>query len=916
MARSRGGRVDRRQFLKHVGAVAAVVASPREGTAGGNAAAGAPGSAEGLALVLDPNDPVASSGPGQWAVERLRRTCESHGLATRLCRRIEEARPQELCLLAAGSGTRTAREILDQAGAGALDTPESLAIAPARRGDRAVLLASAPDALGLAYALTELNDRVECAAEPRDALRIAQRVVDRPTCRIRSVMRIFVSDVEDKGWFHDRSFWPSYLDMLVTQRFNRFNLAFGIGYDFARQLRDTYFYFPYPFLLSVPGYDVRARGLDPAERDRNLATLRYISEEAVRRGLHFQLGLWTHAFEWTDSPHVNYVIDGLTRANQAAYCRDAVHALLEACPGIKGLTIRTHGESGVPEGDQGRYEFWQTLFSGIARAGRPLELDLHAKGVDQKIIDLALATGLPVRISPKFWAEHMGLPYLQSSIRPFELPTDEPSPDRLMALSTGTRNHMRYSYGDLLLKGRRYGIVHRVWPGTQRLLLWGDPGSAAQMGRAFSAFGADGVEYMEPLSFKGRKGSGLAGGRDAYLDASLKAAGGDWRKYEYTYRLWGRLAYAPDGDPEAWRRQLRHEFGAAAEAVEAGLAKASRILPLISTVYCPSAANNNYWPEIHSNLSLVDPSQPGSFHDTPTPKIFNAVTSLDPQLFASIDEYVDSLLTGEPIGRITPIEVARQLDAWATSAAADLAKAEARVADRTDARYRRLGIDGAIAAGIGRFFASKLRAGVLFGIFDRTGNTRARGEALDQYRQARRVWAELAAGPASVYVRDITFGYDAHLRGHWQDRLPAIDRDIAAVETWEARRSGKAVTEEVVVAAVTAVLEPRPRPIVRVDHAPPKSFAPGQALSIAARVPADATFVRLLYRHLNQAETYRSEGMERDGASWRTAVPAEYTRTAYPLQYYFEIRSAAGVALWPGFGSDFMGQPYLVAEPS
>ena len=50
-------------------------------------------------------------------------------------------------------------------------------------------------------------------------------------------MRLFVSDVEDKAWFHDRSFWPAYLDMLARHRFNRFNLAFGIGYDFARQLR-------------------------------------------------------------------------------------------------------------------------------------------------------------------------------------------------------------------------------------------------------------------------------------------------------------------------------------------------------------------------------------------------------------------------------------------------------------------------------------------------------------------------------------------------------------------------------------------------------------------------------------------------------------------------------------------------------
>ncbi len=151
----------------------------------------------------------------------------------------------------------------------------------------------------------------------------------------------------------------------------------------------------------------------------------------------------------------------------------------------------------------------------------------------------------------------MGLPYLQSSIRALELPKDEPSADRLMALSDGTRSHMRYSYGDLLTKERRYGILHRVWPGTQRLLLWGDPAYAAQMGRTFSALGADGVEFMEPLSFKGRKGSGLAGGRDAYRDASLRAPGGDWRKYEYTYRLWGRLAYDPDSDPEIWRRSLR-----------------------------------------------------------------------------------------------------------------------------------------------------------------------------------------------------------------------------------------------------------------------------------------------------------------------------------------------------------------------
>jgi hypothetical protein len=915
MSNSRADDVDRRQFLKR-----ALAAAGGAATGGLEAGAQPSGSgvrsAAGLALVMAPGDEVASSRPAQWAVGWLRRACESRGLATRTCLRIEDVRPEELGLVVAGATMKAARQGLDPLELTALDRPESFALVPSRRGARTLSLACAPDPLGLAYVLTELVDRVECSKDPREALSAAKRTVDRPTCRIRSVMRIFASDVEDKNWFHDRSFWPPYLDGLVAQRFNRFNLAFGIGYDFARQLRDTYFYFPYPFLLAVPGHDVRAVGLGDADRDRNLETLRFVGEETARRGLHFQLGLWTHAFEWADSPHVNYEISGLTRENHAAYCRDAVRALLEACPAIKGLTIRTHGESGVPEADEGRYHFWQTLFGGVVRAGRPVEIDLHAKGVDQRIIDLALATGLPVRISPKFWAEHMGLPYLQSSIRALELPREEPTADRLMALSTGTRNHMRYSYGDLLTKGRPYGLLHRVWPGTQRLLVWGDPAYAAQMGRTFSAFGADGVEFIEPLSFKGRKGSGLPGRRDAYLDASLRSPGGDWRKYEYTYRLWGRLAYDPGCDAEALRRRLRRDFGPAAEGVESGLAKASRILPLITSAHCPSAANNNYWPELYSNMSLVDGVNRGSYSDTPTPKVFGMVSSLDPQLFMSVEELAESLLAGEPAARVTPAEVARQLDEWAEASAADFARAGSLVADREAPSFRRLALDGAIAAGIGRFFARKLRAGVLFGIFDRTGDARARDEALVQYREARRAWADFAGGPASAYVRDIAFGFDSHLRGHWQDRLSAIDRDIAAVESWTPARMGKAVARGIVAAGIAAVLEPPRRPVVTVEHAPLASFPPGQALSLAVRVSAGATSVRLQYRHLNQAETYNTLDMERLGNAWHAMVPAEYTRSPYPLQYYFEVRSVAGVALWPGFESDFLGQPYFVSAPA
>ena len=67
--------------------------------------------------------------------------------------------------------------------------------------------------------------------------------------------------------------------------------------------------------------------------------------------------------------------------------------------------------------EEGSYQFWKTVFDGVATCGRKVEIDMHAKGIDQSMIDLALATGMPVKVSPKFWAEHMGMPYHQADIR-------------------------------------------------------------------------------------------------------------------------------------------------------------------------------------------------------------------------------------------------------------------------------------------------------------------------------------------------------------------------------------------------------------------------------------------------------------------------------------------------------------------
>src|SRR5438309_10846204 len=107
---------------------------------------------------------------------------------------------------------------------------------------------------------------------------------------------------------------------------------------------------------------------------------------------------------------------------------------------------------------------------------------------------------------------------------------------------------------------------------------------ASAYGRTAHFCGAAGLEICEPLTFKGREGSGHAGGRCDYVDPSLEPAQ-DWEKYAYTYRLWGRKLYNPDAAPETWRGPLAKSFGGGAIPAETALAFASRVLPLVTTAH-------------------------------------------------------------------------------------------------------------------------------------------------------------------------------------------------------------------------------------------------------------------------------------------------------------------------------------------
>ena len=855
-----------------------------------------------VSLVVDPLDPVASAAPARWALGELERSLSAAGCAVHRVERVEQAGAGDFCVVATGAAAPLARATLGAAGVAVPEAAEGLALAGERLSGRRAVVACGADTAGLVYALLEVADRVRHARTPDAALALRGAVAERPANAVRSVMRQFTSETLDKPWFDDREMWPRYLDLLATHRFNRFHLAFGLGYDSLAHVVDSYFLFLYPFLVSVPGHTVRATNLPDAERDRNLETLRFIGERTVERGLGFQLGIWTHGFRLGEGSSARHVIEGIGPEQHAEYCRDALATLLRACPAIGAVALRIHGESGVQEGS---YPFWRTIFDGIRRCGRRVEIDLHAKGIDAVLIDEALATGLPVNVSAKYWAEHLGLPYHQSAIRELELPVPGRAGPGLMTLSEGSRAFTRYGYADLLREDRAYTVRTRVFSGTQRLLAWGDPDAAAAHARAFRFCGMTGVDLMEPLTCRGRRGTGV-GTRLGYVDARL-APRWDWQKFGAWYRIWGRLKYDPETDPEVWSRELGGAPGA--RHLRAALASASRILPVVTTAYLPSAACDAYWPESYWNQSIVgeDPGTP--YTDTPAPRTFQNASPLDPQLFSRMGDAADELLRGERSGKYSPLDVARWIEDLAETATRDLAQAGSTESpDRA-----RLAIDIGIVAELGRFFAAKFRSGVLYAIHERTGDRPALAAALEAYRRARAHWAALAERARGVYQDDLSVSDKISERGHWADRLPGIDRDIDRMEARLA--SVVKAPDPRGAAAVRAVLawpERRPAPCT---HVPPAGFRPGAPIvvSLAVASARRPRSVRIYFRRVNQAERYQSAAMAAGHVDYRATIPAAYADSPYPVQYYFALAEGPErVWLYPGFQRELLNQPYFV----
>jgi len=657
-----------------------------------------------------------------YGIEKLETALEQRGV------RLENVAAGEQWRIGTPAASPDIDRLVEEGRLGLAETPESLA---AGRVDGSLFVAGR-DTRGLLYALLELADRI--ALEETDPEKMPG-FSEAPQTAFRGIFTFLHNRDCEMEWFYSREHWIAYFDLLARSRFNSFHLVF------AHQT--AYLAPPFPFFVHVPEHpEVTVPDLTNEERDRNLAALNMIAEVAEERGLDFVVGLWEFlawSREITHSGHVQKsMVDGLGWNNLESYTHLALKRLLAECPGIKGVQLRVNPEAGIPSERQTDF-FRRSVFRALRECGRNVLLDLRGWGALPETIRDAGALDIPVRLSMKYWAEHLGAPY--------QAPLQHPA----------------YSYADFLRRPQQLPVSYQVWAlGSHRLFQWGDPEYARTFSRSLSLGDAVGFEISPPLA---QKGYGNEPGAWRILEPEHDHTRWEFERYWLFYTLFGRLTYRPDAEAEVWMREMRRRFGKAAEIVMEALTQASRVLSFIMR-FNMSDPNMYIWPEADTG-GLLD--------------FYVDVAPSDPARIKSFSEAAEEHLAGRFTARMTPKEASRCLRETGEKCLR-LVGGLARDAAPEKANRRELRsilVDAEALGELALYHAEKILAGESLTLYYHTGDCASLRHAEARLRAAAPHWRQLAAVTDGVYTdRMVTGPVDS---GHWKDRLILVEEDLQRI---------------------------------------------------------------------------------------------------------------------------------------
>ncbi|HEY3440938.1 MAG TPA: hypothetical protein VGK29_09310 [Paludibaculum sp.] len=698
---------------------------------------------------------------------------------------------------------------------------------------------------GLMYGLLEAADQI------RRQGHLSSAKVE-PAAAMRGIRWFLHNEELERGWYFDQDQWRAFFEMLARNRFNRFNLVF------AHQT--AYMAPPYPFWVVVPGFPgVRAKGLSSAQQAHNLETLKFISQTAAEFGVDFTLGIWEHDVQQGMTPSV----EGLTADNIGPYSNAALKMVLAACPAIRSVQMRTNAESGIPAERQ--VEFYRDwIFPALRDSGRLVQLDLRGWLMQPGLMEAALGAKVPLRLSSKFWAEHLGRPY----------PPAETFPN--------------YSFLNFLEKpgvtdrDRVWHFYFELWGlGSHRILQWGDPEYVRQAVPWFRLSGAEGFEIDPPLA---QKGFGNQPGSYGIFTAEQQGRvywKYEWQRYWLFYQLWGRLSYNPAEPERLWLDEFQRRFGSAAKDVFEATRQASKVLNEIVTDFMPDP-NMYVWPEIDAGGPLEK---------------YLKVPPSDWRFVAKFDEHTQNRLQGVASAKQTPLETAERLHEMALLTDQAVERAQQALGDQHK-EWSGTKPDLQVLSLLARYHGRKRMAADHLSWFNATQDETGLYAARRELNGSLRIWQELVKLTDGLYPARMAYGPAD--TGHWKDKLPALEADAKALAAREPAPSADTDLRR----------WPRPLPVPAFLHSAPRLIAAGKPITLALQMgPAShATKVRLHYRALNQLTAWKT--MEAPAVRAVFTIPGEEIDARWDLQYYFEVLNTEGTGwFWP---DPRRGTPYHV----
>lgn len=822
---------------------------------------------QGVSLVCDDT----TMKPVQHGLSKLKLVLKGKGVVVEEAASLKQATGKHLVVIGLTSGTSEAARLIAEFQLAPGKEPESLLIRKLRHEGKDLLLVAGSDAHGLMYALLDVADRTSWAKSAEQPFSEVRDAEEKPFAPERALSIYTFNRTWWESRFYDEAYWARYLDVLAQNRFNSLVVIFG--YENGGFLAPCY-----PYFFNVEGYgNVQMVGLTREQQERNLAALNRLIQMAHDRGLKFTAGIWDHIYrggvQGGGIPGADDALRkqtpglvwGVTAENLVPYTKAALARFVKLVPGLDAIQFRMHDESGLKNSEQ--EAFWRDVFQMMKATAPNLRLDLRAKGLPDSVIQSALDTGVPFRITTKYWMEQMGLPFHPTHIN------QQNQFDR------------RHSYADLLRYPQRYQMQWRLWNGgTSRVLLWGDPDYARRFVESTRLYDAAGFEVNEPLCTKMEAQPHDAQPFDL-LTPAHRYYDYEFERYWHFFQVFGRLGYNTNTPPEVWQREFERRFGKdAAPFVEKGLHQASWVLPRIVASCYPYSA-------FPMTRGWAEKQRLG---DLPA---YAKAEGSDIQQFASFDEEAQMLLEQGETAKIRPAANSRWFEKVAAETSAAVAEAEKCIGSHRNREFDSTVTDLKILAQLALFHSRRIPAAVNYRLFERTKDPQALADAIMQERSAMEAWRLLVAAAADFYSDDLMMGVrGADLCGHWKDELAALEKGLAALERQQREAKPNAATRPA----------PRFRPSASANEgtAPeiihqPVTIAPaGKPLTLTAEVrdPTGVKWVRLRYRSVNQHQDYRTLPMQPTGEKdrYRAVIPAEEIPPTWDLIYFIEAMDKAG----------------------